>query len=327
MDNCIYKVCSFIWRNTFLKWYRDSLERKDERYWAEKKISRGNEYADKTFYIIRRRDVYCGICSIMLTTLANIDKAINNNYIPIVDMQNSFNIYLTSEDVGRVNSWEYFFKQPYGFGLDDITKSRNVIIGSGAVPEMFPYLNIDFLMGRTPDFSYWSDLAKKSFVLSSEAKEIVEAEYARLFGEKTRVLGAKFRGTDYISGKPKNHPIQPSPVQALDKCIEVFREQGCDKIFLSTEDLDIYNVFREYFGNDLVTLKQEYQEYCGGSIGREQYENNTDVKSQGMEYLVTTMLLAQCDCLCAGCVSGTVIALLMSQGYDYKYLFDLGVYE
>ena len=38
------------------------------------------------------------------------------------------------------------------------------------------------------------------------------------------------------------------------------------------------------------------------------------------------MLLARCDCLVAGSVGGTYGALLMSKGYDYEYVYDLGVY-
>ena len=39
------------------------------------------------------------------------------------------------------------------------------------------------------------------------------------------------------------------------------------------------------------------------------------------------MLLAGCDCLAAGDVGGTHGALLMSRGYEYCYIFDLGKYQ
>ena len=67
--------------------------------------------------------------------------------------------------------------------------------------------------------------------------------------------------------------------------------------------------------------------YQGGSTGKEEYEQKNGGYQAGMEYLVTTMLLARCQCLCAGCVSATVGALLLTEGYEYVYLFDLGIYE
>lgn len=52
-----------------------------------------------------------------------------------------------------------------GYTLSDINKSKNVIIGSGAVPQMFPYLDVSFLLGKTGDFEYWKALAKSIFGL------------------------------------------------------------------------------------------------------------------------------------------------------------------
>ena len=52
-----------------------------------------------------------------------------------------------------------------------------------------------------------------------------------------------------------------------------------------------------------------------------------DKYQKGKEYLLSMMLLAGCDCLAAGNVGGTHGALLMSRGYEYCYIFDLGKYQ
>lgn len=325
--NYLYRFLSYIWRNTFLKWYRDYKAYKERKYWEEHKVRCGNANSDKTFYVIRRRDLYCGLFSLFLTNLVRIDEAVKKGYIPVVDMQNDFNIYLKEDKIGKENAWEYFFKQPAGYSLKDISNSKNVIIGSGAVPTMFPYLDVKFLMGETGELEYWRQMTKKYIHLSKEAKELVEAEYQRLFEEKDKVLGVKCRGTDYAKGKPKNHPIQPTPDQAVKKAEEIFKERNCTKIFLATEDSEFFEVFSKKFGDKLITNKVNYMEYQGGSTGKEEYEQQDGGYKAGMEYLVTTMLLAKCDCLCAGCVSATVGALLLTEGYEYTYLFDLGIYQ
>ena len=135
------------------------------------------------------------------------------------------------------------------------------------------------------------------------------------------------RGTDYTAGRPKNHPIQPTPVQALRKVREIYDEQKCTKVFLTTEDEIFYKVLKENFGNLLVTNKKNYHKYCGDAIGKEDYAENEDRFSAGQEYLISTLLLARCNCLCAGCVSGSVGALLLTEGFEYTYLFDLGIYD
>lgn len=325
--NMIYCFLSFAWRNTALKWYREAKQRKIENYWKEHKVKWGSEYLDKTFYVIRRRDLYCGLFSLILTNLARIDEAVRKGYIPVIDMQNDFNIYLSKDKIGQENAWEYYFKQPGGYGLKDIAKSRNVIVGSGAVPEMFPYLEIDFLTGKTGELAYWRKLAEKYLILSDKVRKLVDEEYERLFAGKGKILGVKCRGTDYASGKPRNHPIQPTVQQALEKAEQIMEEQRCDRIFLATEDEAFYRAFLKKFGQKLIVNKTDYFHYQGGSTGKEEYEQEGGGYSAGMEYLITTMLLARCNCLCAGCVSATVGALLLTEGYEYTYLFDLGIYE
>lgn len=325
-DNILYKSASYVWRNTLLKWYRGHKKKQEERYWEEHLKRCGPENKDKTFYVIRRRDLYCGLFSLFLTNLQRIDDAVKMGYIPVVDMQNYFNIYLAEDKIGKENSWEYFFEQPMGYGLQDIARSRNVIIGSGAVPQMFPYLKMDFLTGKSGELAYWRKLTKKYIRLSAEAQKVVQAEYDRLFGEGDVVLGVLCRGTDYTASKPKNHPAQPSPQEAVEQAVRMYHEYGCNKVFLATEDGTYYKLFQETFGEHLITNRTEYAEYQGGSIGKETYERENDSYWTGMQYLITIELLSRCRYLCAGCTSGTVGALLLTEGYEDIYLFDLGIY-
>lgn len=325
-QNIIYKRLSYIWRNTFLKWYRSMKNKRIERYWHEHKKCLGKENLDKTFYIIRRRDKYPGIFSYVITTLAHIDKEIKMGRIPIIDMQNNFNIYLNPEQVGKENAWEFYFEQPYNIGLDDIKKSRNVIIGSGDIPQLFPYLDVKFLQGKTGEIEYWRKLSHKYIRLNRTTEERLKKIRKELFGEKERILGVLGRGTDYTAKRPANHPVQPNPEELLEKAKDIFEKEKCTKIFLATEDKNIYNLFKSAVGDILITYHGEFLDYKGGLIGKEGYINNKDRKESGFNYLAEIYLLSKCQCLCAGRTSGTVGALLFTEGYDYMYLFDLGIY-
>lgn len=324
--NKVYLFFSFLWRNTLLKLIRKMKEKKKKKFWEETRMCRGRDNADKTFYVIRRSDLYCGLFSFIITSLARIDEAIKRNMIPIVDMQNSFNIYLDENKIGKENAWEYYFEQPMDYGLEDIKKSKNIVLSNGRVPDMFPYLDIEFLLGYSGEIDYWRKVAGKYIKVNSRIKEKAENLYHTLFEKDERVLGVLSRGTDYIFSKPKGHPVQPDKEQILNKAEEIFLEKNCDKIFLATEDESYYKLFKEKFGKKLYTINQKFLNYQGGAYGKEKYLSIDDKYKSGESYLLTILLLSKADCLCAGCTSATVGALLLTQGYEYTYLFDLGIY-
>ncbi len=326
-NSFVYKWFSTVWRNTLLKWARSLRESRVEKYWSERWEHRGRENPDKVFYVVRRRDMYCGICSHILSALAHIDEETARGRVPVIDLQNNFNIYLTKEQVGKVNAWEYYFRQPAGYKLNDIRKSKNVILGSYKIPLIFSFWDEDTLRGKTGELAHWRELAQKYLTLSDEAQKAVDEAQKRLFGKGEKILGVKCRGTDYTNGKPKGHPVQPAPEQVLKKAEEIFEEQGCTRVFLATEDETFYKLFKERFKEKLIVNKSDYVAYKGGSMGEEEYFHSSGRKEAGMEYLITTCLLARCQCLCAGCVSGTAVALILSEGYEYEYFFCLGLYE
>lgn len=321
MKHAMYRFLSYIWRSTALKWYRSFTD--EDR--NPQKL--GNENPDKTFYVVRRPNArYCGLFSDFIIFLGKMEAVLKEGYIPIIDMQSEFNMYLAEDKVGKENAWEYYFKQPMGFSLEDIMHSRHVIFGSTARNlTLFPWENVDFLSGKTGELAYWREVAQKYMQLSDRAEKCVESEYQRLFAGG-RILGVLCRGTDYVKNKPRLHKIQPTPEEMYTKIDEMMQRQKCTKIFLATEDGQIYQKFKERYGDILITNTKRYVEYESGGIGRVFYESGNGGYEAGMEYLVTVMLLSKCDCLCAGIVSGTGSAVLLSKGYDEIYLFDSGYY-
>lgn len=133
----MYLLAKKLWHATYIR-VRDSInDWKYQRYWREHKlIRRGTAYADKTFYIIRRREVYTGLFSDFMVYVYRTKLALDASYIPVIDMQTSENIYLKEDQVGKVNAWEYYFKQPGGYSLKDIAKAKNVYVG-GRYERMF----------------------------------------------------------------------------------------------------------------------------------------------------------------------------------------------
>lgn len=81
--------------------------------------------------------------------------------IPVVDMQTFTNIYLRKDEVGHVNSWEYFFEQPAGIRLDEALATN------------------DFEIEYVPKFSLYS--------LNSQGWDI-------FYNNGSRTIGGKYIG-------------------------------------------------------------------------------------------------------------------------------------
>lgn len=328
MHGTIYRVTSYIYRNTLLKAYRTHKEHKEAEYWKEHMEKHGRQNPDKTFFIVRRTNTYSGLLSLMMTHLMRIDEAIKRGCIPIVDMQNNFNIYMPENKIGKENAWEYYFEQPMNYSLKDIRRSKNILYGSGEVPEVFPYNDVKFASGESGELQYWQELAHKYIRLNNKTENYVREAERKLFVPGDRIVGVKCRGTDYLRARPEGHPRQPSVEQIIQKTEEVMQNMDCNKVFLATEDEKIYAAFVRYFKDAVVTNKQEYVHYEKGPIGQVVYREDTKEKyMEGLEYLSQIVILSRCNCFVAGLTSGTIGAMLLTRGYEYSYIFDLGLYS
>lgn len=293
--------------------------------WRERKVSYGNENPEKTFFVIRRASCKVGLFSSVMTNMGLVDYAVKKGYIPVIDMQNASNTYLEPEQVGKMNAWDFYFNQPMGYGLEDIAASKNIILSNGLITKKNDYPDIR-IVDDEKLLLRWREVFGKYFSINDVLFEEFRTEKQKLFGEN-KVLGVLARGTDYINLKPKNHPIQPTAIQIAEKAAEVMEQYQCTYIFLATEDQSIFHAVKEQFGDKLLAIEttryttsgsQNINDMCSG--------READRYLKGKEYLLSVWLLSQCNCLVAGNVGGTHGALLMSPGYEYSYVFDLGLY-
>lgn len=302
----------------------------DELYikykWRQRKVSWGNKEEDKVFYVIRRATCKVGLFSYVMTTIGQIEYAIKRGYIPVVDMQNNENTYLDKELVGKKNTWEYYFKQPCGYSLQDIRQCKNVILGNGLITEKSEYPT-SRIFKDNEEFKRWYDICKKYVTVQDDIRKDVREKYESLFGGE-RVLGVLCRGTDYVRLQPHGHPVQPTIEQMIEKAKDMKRECNCKWIYLATEDEQYYQAFLDQFGDELrVTEAKRCAEDGKFNINDISYDRENDRYLRGREYLMNVMLLSKCPCLLAGAVGGTYGAMLLSNGYEQRYIFDLGVYK
>lgn len=344
-ENRVYLVGAFfsligiaIWISLFLRFVSlTGLKRRIQKIsfinnlytrwkWRERKVSYGHENPDKTFFVIRRAYCKVGLFSLVMTSMGLVDYAIKRGYIPVIDLQNTNNTYLEPSQVGKVNAWEFYFRQPMGYGLEDIKKSQNIILSNGIITNRNDYPDIHIIDNKE-QLGRWRKVFQNYFSLNHALLVTFETEKRKLFGDN-RVLGVLARGTDYVNSHPKDHPIQPSVAQIIEKAEEVMDKYQCTHLFLATEDQNIYSKMKQHFGEQLLAVETiRYTTVGNQNINDICNERKNDKFLKGKEYLFAIWLLSKCTCLVAGNVGGTHGALLMSKGYEYSYVFNLGLYE
>ena len=293
-------------------------------HWRERMTHPGDQYPEKTFYIIRRHSNRSGLFSFYVTNLGSIVEAKKKGYTPVIDMQNSPNPMLTPERLGRENAWTDYFLQPAGFDLRDMKDAKNVILGSINPPEHFPDDDL-LLENKESEISFWREQAHQNIHLQDDIKKTIGEQYASI-SNGGRLLGVLCRGTDYLQLRPKNHPIQPDPEQVIEDCKAALQQYHCSGIYLATEDETIFEKFREAFGERVVSYQTHHYTTAPGENLNDVANQETDPRIRNTEYLISIGILSRCPCLIAGATSGSLGAVLMSDGFEAMKIYNLGRY-
>jgi hypothetical protein len=320
--NNIVKILRSFLPYGLVAWSRKRQKAKNR----EKRTSYGTENSDKIFYITGIVDKRGGLFWMLLYNLSRIAYALEKGWIPVVDWQNRPNQYLENEKLYKENAWEYYFEQPCNYNLASINRSKNII-----QDHRIDGLILDYHIETNEEyFSYLKAIFKKYIRFNEFTHNYIEKEYQTILKDKDKILGVLCRGTDYMHKKPDGHPIQPEPEKVIKKAKEVMADQQLDYIYLATEDQDIYELFRNEFGEKVLTNRQN--RFTKQEVAKVQYlyqikqDRENDKYWLGLEYLSSMYLLSKCNSFISGRTRGATGVLLMTDGFDYRYIWNLGVY-
>lgn len=299
----------------------------------QRKVCLGSKNADKTFYVIGWNDERGGLFWLVNKVCMHIAYALDNGYIPVVDLKNYITQYSMKNVKERENVWEMFFKQPAGYGLEDVADSKNVIIN-----RMSPSPSKKYLMGQSEFYdqperiAYFRNIFKQYIHPNDNTLEYLKAKEQHLLDGKGRVLGILCRGTDYVVARPKNHPVQPEISEIIKDARIVMKEKRCDYVFVATEDQDILAALKTEFDNKLLYLNQRRyssKDMCSDQLLAQVKEKDSkrDPIEDALDYLTAIYLLTRCCCFIGGRTGGTKGVLLMSEGFEYQKIYNLGLYK
>lgn len=238
-------------------------------------------------------------------------------YIPVIRI---------NENNAKAFSWDWYFKQPL---LDHLALNRVKeyrILEKKRVGFSCGWINKQTGL----DYERWHFIYKTFVELNEQTQEYIDSENEQL-GDLTDTLGVLMRGTDYVSLKPKGHPIQPELDEVINKTHTILDEYSFKRIYLATEVEAYFNSIASEFGKDSVlSNKRVYYDgkYTPGDlIGRIHFDRENDNYYKGLEYLSSMSLLSRCKGLIAGNCGGTKFAMLNSNDpFIPCYVFEKGRY-
>lgn len=310
----------FIGKIPFYKKYK-AYERGEHR----KRFGKKNE--ELTFYLIRSSGNAPGLMSLYNYVVKHIQYALNNNYIPIIDFKYFSNMYLYPSQIGKVNSWEYWFRQPQEkYSLEEIRKSKNVII-SGVSSS--GYGSRSELLSKEYVGTYHNIIENYIKFNSATEKYIIQTHRKLFGGGQKRILGVKARGTDYKSLSPRDHCIVPENEELCSIVDDMMESEKYEYLFLATEDEQIYLYFKNRYGDKLIVNQENrYDSNTGNKeIAQIFRKKKVDLKQEGLDYLTSVYLLSKCDSLITPIVGAGAMAILMNGNrYRKLYIIEKGRY-
>lgn len=300
----------------------------------EKRDSWGEDYPDETFYVIRRPNQW-GLMSILVMYLRYFDYALRRGWIPVVDMKTIPNLYSENDEAQDSsqmrNSWEFFFDQPCGYGLEDIAHAKNIVISSHHLL-LSDDLTLDWdCLENNRLLEKWRKLASNTIQINTAAKRYIDSmreSISPAFQGGKSVLGVYCRGTDYTGLKPKGHAVQPCPEMVITKTREMMGQYGYSTVYLVTEDAEVLEQFKRAFSGDmLLYLDVKRYHNTNDFIWKDDEMLCRSRIKNGLEYLASMKLLAECDSFIGGLTGGTAALLLMrDRDYTHQILWNLGRY-
>lgn len=303
----------------------------------ERAVSYGDLHEDKVFYVIRSIDCnspfYIGPINNLLANyfyvISHIMYAERKNWIPVVDQLN-YPVYnsVSFSVNGTFNAWEYYWKQPSGYLLEDVYKSKNVVLSKqNWFSEYDLGYDIKLYKKREIVSRYSSVMSKIHYnkVVKNSINDILRKKRIK----NKRILGVNYRFAGHSLkhfDKAKGHPVQPDIDVLINIVSDRIRRWNLEYIFIASDTEEAINAFEKCFPERVMYLaRNRYSESLQRGEHSEIYDSEA-IYNTSLSYLAEMELLAQCSCLIGSVNSGFRYALLKNNNqYEHIEILDYGL--
>ena len=181
-----------------------------------------------------------GFFSMITSTLAHIDIATSQRFVPVVDFDNHDSVYREDHPVhGTRNMWEYYFEQPAGRQLNEI--GTDYVAIDGTWPKGYPYD-----LSASPVYrKMWDEYIR----LTPSSQNFINSSCETL-QISSRTLGVHYRGQEMRTAKGHRYP--PTLRQVREAITWSLDNSERDEIFLVTEAEQYMRYFLKFFGSRVI---------------------------------------------------------------------------
>lgn len=147
------------------------------------------------------------------------------------------------------------------------------------------------------------------------------------FGGGGKILGVKFRGTDYSPDKiPHKHHIQTTCDEMIKRTRKFLEKYNYQYIYLCTEEQSSLEKFKEAFGEKVLSYDCKLiEDYKNGAALINQI-NLVGKKKAGEDYIGLIMCLARCDSILCSPNSGMYMTFVINGGkFEHVEIVDKGL--
>ncbi len=287
---------------------------------------KGSGENNNTYYVYRgagKNDI-AGLVGSYYLVGGVVYKALQLGQIPYVDFQKYPCQYSVDRPIrGSLNAWEYYFKQPCETVREQVYKGKRIILLGWKLYKSKQDENILRQwcnLSRSERKDFFEKVMPVNRYLLDEVNKFYDKEI-----KDRNVLGVFLRGSDYTARKPIGHEVQPTVQQVEEKIDEFLRKYRIGRIFLVTEDADIFQYLKDRYGEAIFCSDYYFVRFDASKDKWVKDAFNNDPYERGKNYLIRIMLLARCKYYVGSKASGSRFALDFSN-YEDEYIFELGVY-
>ena len=305
----------------------------------ERHKSLGAENPDCTFYVIRGIDHvckhYCGVPLNLLAihsyVLSHLLYAQQKGYMPVIDQRGDpVNDRESYPINGTDNPWEYFWRQPIPYTLEEVYSSRHVILSKRSWYEPG---NLGYSVSAHQDLKTIQAYHRLSsqVPLNNATRQYIDEWKDKLFSDRGKILGISLRRGGYAKADffhAPDHPIQPEPEELADIVSKRLKEWNMDTVFLTTEEGLYIELFQNIFKDNLICLPRvRYHGFKNYPSDKDPLYLPGQRYQTALDYLTEMELLSACNGLIGSITSGLRYAIIQNNGaFEHLEILDYGRY-
>lgn len=282
-----------------------------------------------TCYVIRCNQPGCGLFAIFMYVLDHLAYAEDMGYIPMLESKRYKCLYKEKTLVnGTKDFWQYYFEPISALTGKDCLKYKNIVLGRIRAPRykgIYYYAEKEKnVLPSEAQIDELYGLVKKYIRFQPQLQKNLDEKLSLL--KEKRVLGIHVRGTDmYTAGR--QHPVPTGETKDFSIIDKILEEYGLNEIFLCTDTESTVEMFREYYGEKVITtevMRQKDDSACGIHKDKELGKNRINHRYLlGLEVITDMYLLAHCNVLICGPSNVAYAAMIYNHNhYEKIYYFS-----